>query len=327
MAEKSFGWGIMGLGNIAAKFAAGVADAPGAHIAAVGSRSQEKADEFGARVGAARAYGSYEALVSDPDVDAVYIATPHPPHKDNMLLCIEAGKPVLCEKPFTINAKEAEEAIAAARSRKVFLMEAMWTRFFPMMGKIKELLATGAIGELRMVQAGFGYRAAFNPASRAFDPKLGGGGLLDVGVYPISLTSWLFGTPTGIAGFAHLGESGVDEQCAIVLNHANGELALLNAAVSTVTPHEAILSGTDGEIRIHDPWWKPAAITLTRNWQPERIEIPYLGNGYAHEAIEVMECVRAGRLESAVMPLDETLEIMRTMDALRAQWGLKYPME
>jgi predicted dehydrogenase len=317
----------LGLGNIANKFAAGLADTPDAYIAAVGSRSQEKADAFGAKVGAKRAYGSYEALVNDPDVDAIYISTPHPPHKENMLLCIEAGKPTLCEKPFTVNAKEAEEAIALARSRKVFLMEAMWTRYFPMMAKIKALIGDGAIGELRMVQAGFGYRTGFDPKSRAFDPWLAGGGLLDVGVYPISLTSWLFGNPTGIAGFAHLGATGVDEQCAIVLNHANGELALLNAAVSTVTPHEAILSGTDGEIRIHDPWWKPTVMTVTRNWQPERMEIPCLGNGYAHEAIEVMECVRAGMLESAVMPLDETLQIMKTMDTLRAQWGMKYPME
>ena len=327
MSEK-IRWGILGTGNIARKFAIGLQALDDAALLAVGSRSAESADRFADQFGAPRRHASYAALAADPEVDAIYVATPHSLHKENSLLCLEAGKPVLVEKPFTINAQEARELIDTARSRGVFLMEAMWTRYIPLMVELRRLLAEGAIGEVRMVAADFGYRTRYDPASRAFDPALGGGGLLDVGVYPISLASMIFGNATRIASLAHLGETGVDEQSAFILGYGQGQLAVLYTAVRTTTPQEAEIMGTEGSIRIHAPWWVPKAMTLARpGREPERMEVPFIGNGYNYEAAEVHRCLRAGLLESEVMPLDESLAIMETMDRIRDQWGLRYPME
>ena len=324
----AFRWGIIGLGSIARKFAEGLKSVPGAELAAVGSRSQEKADKFGDEFGAARRHGSYEALAADPDVDAVYVASPHSKHKEDALLCLGAGKAVLCEKPFTINAAEAAEVIRAARERNVFLMEAMWTRFTPVMGKVRDLVKEGAIGEVRMVQADFGFRAGFNPQSRLFNPDLGGGALLDVGVYCLSFASMLLGTPEQITGVAHLGETQVDESAAMLLRYPQGEIAVLAAAVRLNTPHAATVLGTAGKIRVHPPFWIPKTLTLSRDGKDdETIELPYAGNGYNYEAQEVQRCVGQGLTESPTLPLGETLAIMQTMDTLRAQWGVKYPME
>lgn len=218
-------WGIIGTGNIASQFARGLALLDDAELVAVGSRTAESAHEFGERFGARTRHASYADLASDPDVDAVYIATPHPLHLENTLLGLEAGKAVLCERPFAINAHQAEVMIATARKRGVFLMEAMWTRFLPHMVRLREIVASGAIGELRMLQADFGFRTSFNPQGRLFDPALGGGALLDVGIYPISLASMLLGTPTRVTSMAHLGATGVDEQSAIILGYGGGQLA------------------------------------------------------------------------------------------------------
>jgi len=267
-------------------------------------------------------------LVTDAGVDVIYVATPHSGHAGHAALALRAGKAVLCEKPFTINATEAAGVIQLARERKLFLMEAMWTRFFPLMATVRRRLSEGVIGELRMLTADFGFRAGRTEAPRLFGPEFGGGALLDVGVYPVSLASLLFGTPTSILGTANLGPTGVDEEAAILLGHERGQLALLHTAVRLETVQEAILTGTHGRIRIHAPWWCPGALTISREDQPdERMEFPIPGNGYEYEAQEVMNCLRAGRLESPLMPLDESLAIMRTLDSLRAQWGLKYPME
>lgn len=325
---NKFRWGILGAGNIAKKFCAGVQALADHELVAVGSRSQEKADQFGNQFNISHRHSSYEALVADPAVDAIYVATPHPMHKENSLLCLRHGKHVLCEKPFTINAAEAKVVIDEAHRLKLFLMEAMWTRFVPAVIEAKRLIDEGAIGEVRMINADFGFRAGFNPASRAFDPALGGGGLLDVGVYPISLASMLLGRPNRIATLAELGRTGVDEQSAFILGYPDGQLATLYTAVRTNTPQDAVIMGTDGMIRIHPPFWIPKKLTLTQPGKgAQEMEIPYEANGYNYEAAEVANCVRASKLESAVMPLDESLQIMETMDAIRAQWGLKYPME
>lgn len=321
-------WGILGCGRIARTFATGLQFLPDATLIAVGSRSQEKADAFGAEFHAPHCHGSYASLVSDPDVDVIYVATPHPMHADDSQLCLAAGKAVLCEKPFTINAAQAEKVISLAREKRLFLLEAHWTRFLPLIAELQTRVQTGAIGELRMLQADFGFRAGFDPAGRLFDPALGGGALLDIGCYCIALASMLFGKPSQINGVAHLGETGVDEQCAMTLAYPKGQLAVLSSAIRTNTPHEAILCGTVGRIKIHSPWWKPTVMTLWRDGHdPEEISAPFEGNGFNYEALETMERIQDGKLESAILPLDETLEIMRTMDALRAQWGLKYPME
>lgn len=321
-------WGIVGTGNIAQQFARGLALLPDAQLVAVGSRSQAAADAFAQSFGGPRAYPSYEALAQDPEVQAVYVATPHPLHHANTLMCLRAGKHVLCEKPFTLNAGQLAELIAEARARRLFLMEAMWTRFLPALVQVRLLLEAGAIGEARAVTADFGFRAPFDPSSRLFDPALGGGALLDVGIYPISFASMVLGAPQQISALAHLGETGVDEQAAVTLGHSGGRLALLFAATRTESQREAFVLGTGGQIKVHSPWYVPSRVTLSRpDRGDEEFELPISGNGYQYEAAEVARCLREGRLESPVMPLDESLTIMQTLDAIRAQWGLRYPGE
>jgi predicted dehydrogenase len=321
-------WGIIGTGTIATKFATGLSVLPEAELVAVGSRSAASADRFGAMFEIPHRHASYEALAVDPEVDVVYIGTPHSLHQANSLLCLAAGKAVLCEKPFTINAAEAEAVISTARQKQLFLMEAMWTRFLPAVGKTRELLAEGAIGELQMVTADFGFRANFNPAGRLFNPELGGGALLDAGVYAVSWAYMLLGRPDHLTSWAHLGQSGVDERAAIIFGYNGGQLATLYTAVRTSTPSEVILMGSEGRLIVHAPLYKPTRLTLIKADRSEQVlELPHEGNGYNYQAAEVMACLRAGRLESEIMPLTETLAIMATMDQIRAQWGLTYPME
>lgn len=324
---KQFRWGILGCGNIAKKFATGLKAIDDATLVAVGSRTQENADAFANEFGAERRHSSYEALAADPDVDAIYVATPHPFHKDNSILCLENKKPVLCEKPFTINKPEAEELVSIAQAEDIFLMEAMWTRFLPLVVRLRELLGKGVIGDVRLVQADFGFRGNINPNGRLFNLELGGGGLLDVGVYTVSFASMLLGTPTSIATSAVIGETGVDEQAGMVFSYAGGQMATLSCAIRTMTPHQATIMGTEGYIRLHSSFWKGSKATIHRGRDSEEIYLPHVGNGYNYEAMEVANCVRRGMKESAVIPLDESIAIVGTLDDIRAQWGLKYPME
>lgn len=320
-------WGILGTGRIAGLFAQGLGALEDAELVAVGSRRQDTAEAFAATFGAKRAHGSCEALAADPDVEVVYIATPHPLHAEHSLLCLAGGKAILCEKPFALSAAEAERVVEAARERGLFLMEAMWTRFFPLMDTLQGLIAAGRIGEPRLLQADFGFRTDFNPAHRLFDPALGGGALLDVGVYTVSLASFVLGQPSAVRSSATLGETGVDEQNAVILEHESGALALLYSAIRTQSAQEALISGTEGRIRLHAPWWQPERLTLHTAAGEEIFEAPLPHNGYAFEAAEVARCLQAGALESPLMPLDESLTIMKTLDRCRAQWGLRYPKE
>ena len=231
-------------------------------------------------------------------------------------------------KPFAINAQQASEVITLARERRVFVMEAVWTRFLPLFVRLRDLLAQGVIGDVRLLTADFGFRTRFNPQGRLFDPQLGGGALLDVGIYPLSLASMVLGQPEQISGMAHLGETGIDEDSAALLKYPNGALAALTSAVRTNTPQVAVLNGTEGRITIHSRWWVGTRMTVEiYGKEMTEMELPLTGNGYNYEAAEVARCVRSGLLESEVMPLDETLAVMQVMDELRAQWGLKYPME
>jgi len=318
-------WGILGTGNIAQQFARGLKTLPDAELVAVGSRHATTAQAFAETFGARRAHGSYEALAADPDIEVVYVATPHTMLAENTLLCLDAGKAVLCEKPFALNAREAQEMVGAARRKSLFLMEAMWTRFFPLMGRLRDLIETGRIGEVRLLQADFGFRGAFEPEGRLYNPTLGGGALLDVGVYPVSLASYLLGTPRAVSSRAHLGETGVDEQNAVILSYENGALALLASAIRTDTPQEAHILGTAGSVRLPAPWWQPTRMVVTDAAGEEEFSSPLPHNGYPYEAAEVRRCLEAGLLESPVMPLGETLAVMGTLDSCRAQWGLRYP--
>lgn len=325
--DRPLRWGILGCGSIAGKFADSLQAVPEAKLQAVASRTPGKADTFADKFNAPTRYTDYEALAADPDVDVVYVATPHPMHEEHSILCLNAGKAVLCEKPFTVNAKQAQNVIAVAREKNLFCMEAMWSRFFPAMVKVRELIKSGAIGDVRMLQADFGFRAGVNPEGRLFSPALAGGGLLDVGVYVVSLASMLLGTPTEVTGVAEIGSTGVDEQAVMALKYDGGRVASLTTGVRTTTPHVAYILGTDGSIFIPSPWWKPTGYTLSAGGKTEVVEIPYVGGGMNYEAQEVAACLAAGKTESDIMPLDETLSIITTLDTLRAQWGLKYPME
>jgi predicted dehydrogenase len=319
-------WGILGTGKIAHKFAEALAMLPDAHLAAVGSRSRETADNFGDRWQIPRRHATYEKFMQDDEVDVVYVATPHPLHRENTLGCLRTGKAVLCEKPFAMHAAEAQEMIDLAKEKKLFLMEAMWTRYFPVMRKVRSLLAEGVLGEVRSLLVDFAFHAEYDPSGRLFNRALGGGALLDLGVYPVSLASLVFnGPPREIVSLAKLGATGVDEQAAAIFGYADGRQALMTFSFLYDSTSEVHIEGVKGRLRIHTPWWHPDTITWTHgDGREEIICLPYIGNGYAHEAQEVMECLRAGRLESAEMPLEETLNIMKTMDAMRAQWGLRY---
>jgi len=352
-------WGILATGAIARQFAQGLRSAPGAELVAVGSRTREAAERFGAEFGVPHRHASYRAVADDPDVDVVYIGTPHTLHCEDTLMCLEAGKAVLCEKPFAINAAQAERMVARARSKRLFLMEALWTRYLPAMIELRRLLAAGTIGPIRMIEADFGFRPAYDPLGRLYNPDLGGGALLDIGIYPISLTAMLLGLPSRMTAMAELGRTGVDERSGILFGYPGGEMAVLTFSLTTDMPSEILVLGTEGWIRVHGPIYRPEKLTVSLKkaapaaagrlpkfvrklaWTPalaplrrralardeREIPLPVTGNGYNYEAVEVMRCLREGRLESPGMPLDESLAIMRTLDAIRAQWGLKYPGE
>lgn len=321
-------WGILGPGSIAKKFAAGLEALPDAELAAVGSRDAGRAAAFAEAFGGARSHGSYEALVADPEVDAIYVATPHPFHAEHSVLCLEAGKPVLCEKPFTVNASQARTAVEAARRCDVFMMEAMWTRFLPVMAQVRAWLDEGAIGEILMVSADFGFRAGVNPEGRLFKPALGGGALLDVGIYPLSFATMVLGAdPVEVRGTAHIGSTGVDEITAMTLRYADGQVATLSTAIRANTPKEARIVGSEGTIYVDAPFFVSEGATLKAGEREERFVEPLVGNGYNYEAAAVAEALGRGEREHPLMPLDESVALMGIMDELRAQWGLKYPME
>lgn len=322
-------WGILGTGTMARQFAEGLKSASGAQLHSVGSRTADAAERFGNLFHVPRRHASYTALAEDPEVDVIYIATPHPLHKDNSTLCLNTGKAVLCEKPFTINRAEAETVVSCARRNQCFLMEAMWTRFLPIVRKVHEWVDSGIVGEVRMVRADFGFRAEYIEEPLLFAPEMGGGGLLDVGIYPISLAALFLGTqPCAVSSLATLGKTGVDEQNAILLQYSNGALAMAASAIRTETPQDACIIGEKGYILLHAPFWRGSAATLhLPGKEPQQVNIPLCGNGYNYEAEAVMECMRMGKKECNLMPLDDSIAIMGILDAVRAQWGLRYPME
>jgi len=323
-------WGILGTGKIAKAFCQGLSFVPDAELVAIGSRSASSAQRFGDEFDVLKRYVGYASLVEDPDLDIVYIATPHSVHADNLMLCLEAGKAVLCEKPFTINAEQAKAAIDLARKKKVFLMEAMWNRFIPLMVKLREMLSVGVIGELKMLEIGMAFVAPReDPSLYFFNPALGGGILLDGGSYAVSLASMIFqSAPARIATLAYLGETGVDEQSAMIFGYEGDPMAVLYLSFNTRIPPAFRIMGSEGRINVHPPLFNPTQMTITTaEGVEERIEIPFEGNGYNYEIAEVNRCLRDAKLESDIMPLDETLEIMMTMDQIRSEWNLKYPME
>lgn len=360
-------WGILGSGAIARQFAQGLRVVPGSQLWAIGSRAAATAEEFARIYQVPKAYSSYQDLVEDPSVDVVYVATPHLRHQHDCLLCLEAGKAVLCEKPLAMTASAAQEIIDQARQQQVFCMEAMWMRFMPLIQRVKQIIDKGDIGEILTLTAEFGYPTEFDPQNRFFNPALGGGALLDRGSYPLSLAFYLLGEPLAVTGQAYLGNTGVDEQSAYLLSYGGGAIAQLSASLRAYTTNRATITGTTGRIIIHPPFCRPDHISITP-LSPEPVvttHSPYrsptglkarlenqvkqlpgvkqianrlrdrtqtlwsapVGNGLNYEAAEVNQCLRQGLLESSIMPLEESLRILQVMDKLRQQWGLAYPQD
>jgi predicted dehydrogenase len=323
-------WAILGTGKIANRFATALKNIPEhADLAAIASRRIESAERFGKTYGIKKRYEGYERVVEDPDIDIVYVGTPGVFHHRDISLCLKGGKHVLCEKALTINAAEAEEVIAIARRRGLFLMEAMWTRFFPVHEHIRTLLAEGLLGELRGLIAPFIATTPADPTNRFYDIRLGAGVLLDLSSYGISWAYSLFGKPEEVTGIAVFGETGADYQSACLLRHSEGQIATVTSSMIAHDVKDATVYGTEGKIVVHDPWYKPTACTLYRDGHtPEVFEHP-LGeyNGYEYEAAAVMESIRAGKTECGTVPLNDSLEIMKILDEIRAQWGFTYPSE
>jgi len=323
-------WGILGTGRIAAKFVNDVQKAAeGAVVQAVGSRSREGAEAFGEQFGIATRHASYESLAADPDVDVIYIATPHPWHKGAAMLCLNAGKHVLCEKAFAMNAAQARMMADLARRKQRFLMEAMWARFRPTIVKARALLADGAIGEPVAFSSTIGWKGNNDPSHRLYDLAKGGGILLDGTIYPISIACFLFGMPEQVASVANLGPTGADEQDAISFVHANGVTSSMLATIRGNPANTASIVGKTGRIELGARWWQGEDLTLHRDGrEPETFSWLEDGTlGYQYEAMAVGEAIRAGAIESDLMPLDETVAIMALMDDLRASWGLRYPAD
>ena len=318
-------WGILGTGKIAHAFATALKGVPGAVLAGVASRSQETADAFGHEFGALASYGSYEALAANPDIDLIYIGTPHPQHVENALMALRAGKGVLCEKPFTMNLREAEQVVTLARTRRLFLMEAMWTRYLPAYQEVQRILASGEIGTPRQVVADFGFAATFGPEHRVFNPELGGGALLDLGIYPLSIAAGLLGPVTEIRAQAEMGPTGVDVQTGFTLKHEGGGMSVCSCSLLARTPAELTVAAERGHVRMNTRFHCATSVTVALDDGTSRtIDTPYLGNGYVHEAIEAQRCWQAGLLESPVMTQRETLALMGVMDEIRRQIGLRY---
>jgi len=324
---KPIRWGILSTANIAHAFVEGVLPLEDAEVVAVGSRAQATADEFADQYDIPRRYASYQALADDPDIDVIYIATPHVYHYENSLMCLYAGKAVLCEKPFAINVTEAQTVLDLAKEKNLFIMDAIWTRFQPAFRKIQSLIMDDVIGEVRLIIADFGINRDPDPVHRLFNPSLGGGALLDLGLYPVMLACTILGRPSAITSTAHMGETGVDVQAGIAFHYEKGQIANLTISLQADTPLTASIVGTKGRIDIPHGWWFAEHFSVVTPDGKEDYEFPFEHNGYTYEAEETMRCLREGAVESPIMSHDDTLLIMHTLDSIRKQWGLVYPTE
>lgn len=325
---SSFRWGILGTGGIAAAFVHDLQLAQGHSIVAVGSRTLGKAQAFVKEIPDADAHGSYKKLVNAENVDAIYVASPHPMHEVHTLMALNAGKPVLCEKPFAISSKQALSMIDTAKKNDVALLEAMWTRYLPHIQVVREILASGVLGQIQTVQADHGQRLADQNIQRLIDPGLGGGALLDLGIYPVSFTHLILGAPISITARAVMTDIGVDAQTSAILDYANGAQAILNTTMIAQTPCRAVVSGLLGRLEIDRTFYAPTAMRVVL-FDGTVTEYPntYVGHGLREQAIELARIVRAGLLESPLMPWQESIEVMQTMDEIRKQIGLVYPFE
>lgn len=321
-------WGILGAGKIAGALVDGIREAGDGRVVAVGSRSNERAGTFAERFEIPAAYGSYEDLLSDDDIDAIYVATRNDLHHQNTLDAIAAGKAVLCEKPFALNSGQSAEMVEAARSAGVFLMEAMWMRFIPAIVELRDLVLGGVIGDVRAVAADFGFRANAGAGHRLVEPSLGGGALLDLGVYPISLAMLLLGEPDSLGASATIGTTGVDEQITVSMSFPGGAISSAYASFLADSPTEADVVGTEGRVRVHSRFHNPERLdVIGADGGIRGIHLPMNGSGYRFEVAEVHRAMLAGETESPMRTLEDSLAVMRVLDGVRDVIGLRYPGE
>jgi predicted dehydrogenase len=324
---STFKWGILGPGGIARAFAKDLQLLEAHEVAAVGSRTLSNAQEFAKTFGGT-AYGSYEELVADPTIDAIYVATPHPSHKENVITALNAGKPVLCEKPFAVNAHEAREMVAAAEKNGVALMEAMWARFLPHYADVREIIASGVLGQILTVQADHGQRLADRNIPRLVEPSLAGGALLDLGIYPISFAHMILGNPEKITASAVLTDKGVDAQTSMIFDYADEAQAILTTTMIEQTPCRAVVAGVNGWLEIDRTFYNPTSMRVVLfDGSVTQYPHTYTGHGLREQAEAFKKLVQSGKTQSEILTWKDTVDIMGTLDAVRSQIGLRYPFE
>ena len=322
---KVYNWGIIGLGKIAHKFAQDLLLVEEANLFGVASRDIDKATIFASNHKAQIAYGSYQELMNDPNIDVVYIATPHIFHCKYTIMALEAGKAVLCEKAFGMNRSQVERMIAKSKEKNLFLMEALWTRFLPSTEKLLQLLQNDSIGDLKSMRADFGFKADFDPNKRLFNKQLGGGALLDIGLYPVFLSLLTLGIPKEMKAMATMSSTEVDSSCVMLFNYAAGQTAILDASLVASTPLEAWLHGDTGSLKLHNPFHHTKEISYYKGHDfVETFHEEIIGNGYYYEIIEVVNCLATGKIESDKMPLSFSLDFITLLDAVREKIGLTY---
>ncbi len=317
-------WGILGCGKIAHKFAEDILRVPNAKLHAVASRSLQKAREFGHNYNVFNCYGNYEELSLNPEIDVIYIATPHVFHFENTVSCLNNKKAVLCEKPFAMNASQVKKMIATAKKNNVFLMEALWTYFLPHYQYVLKLIESKKLGEVKILKADFGFATTFDPNGRIFNKKLGGGSLLDVGIYPLFAALSILGYPNNINAEASFGKTGVDETCTMQLHYNNGATASLFSAITKKTNTEAIIEFEKGTIIINSRFHEPSSVTIKKGNESKVLEFEVSTNGYSFEAIHVQEMLLQNRTESTIMTFDKSLQLIDLLDTVRHKIGLQY---
>ncbi len=322
--ERIIRWGIMGPGKIARKFARDLPEVPHTELYAVASRDQDRAEAFARECNAAKAYGSYEALARDSNVDAVYIATPHALHQKFSLLCLSHGKAVLCEKPLAMNAMQVEEMIAASKVHKVLLMEAMWTAFLPHFQAAMQKLREGALGEIKSIEADFGFHTPYNPVSRLFNKQLGGGSLLDIGIYPLFLALSVLGMPAEIDARATFFENGADSSCTMHLKYTNNAEARLYSTLLQETSTVAVIKGVEGVLTIHPRFHESSSFSIEKEGKTEQFNFINRGEGFVHEIEHFCNLLREGKAESPVMTFEISRQLIGLLDGVREKIGLQY---
>jgi len=328
MNRKSYNWAILGPGRIAQKFASDLKLLPNANLYAVGSRNIDRAKNFATEYGFQKAYGSYKEIAEDPDIDIVYIASPHVGHYNDSLLCLNNGKAVLCEKPVAINEMQCRKMLDAAKKNNVFFMEALWTRFIPSFIKCKELIEEGEIGEVLIVEADFCFKAPYEVEGRLFNPLLGGGSLLDIGLYPVFLSLEILGKPEAIKAMAIMTDTGVDSSCSMIFKHKEDKLSVLFSSLITEGRTEAIIHGSEGIIKINSQWHIPSTVDLIKKGTgPVHYKFIEPGFGYQYEAEEVIKCLDEKKIESSVFGWQKSIDLISTLDQIRKIASINYPSE